>query len=113
MKAELGSVMQHQHRAVGGGKTLLGSLPVTFQDVLLGDTLVGEKAIGGFGVGPILAGQGNAFSETGREPLQKLLQALAQPLVRPGTSGEFLVNRSRSFLVRGGNGLVLTRNQIG
>ena len=34
---------------------MLGGLPVTFQDVLLGDALVGEKAIGGFGVGPVLA----------------------------------------------------------
>jgi hypothetical protein len=33
--------------------------------------------MGGFGVGPILAGKGKTFAETGRELLQQLLQALA------------------------------------
>ena len=57
-KAELGSVMQHQHRTVRGGNTLLCGLPMTFQDALLGDALMGEKAIRSFGVSPVLAGQG-------------------------------------------------------
>ena len=65
--------MQHQHRTVRGGNTLLCGVLVTFQDVLLGDALVGEKAIRSFGVSPVLAGQGKAVAEAGRELLQQLL----------------------------------------
>src|SRR5947209_16871163 len=49
-----------------------------------------QEAISGFGVGPILAGKRNTFSEPGRELLQELLQSLTQPLVRKGAASYFL-----------------------
>jgi hypothetical protein len=49
-----------------------------------------QEAISSFGVGPVLAGERNTFSEPGRELLQELLQALTQPLVRKRAASDFL-----------------------
>ena len=53
--------MEHQNRAGDSGHVLAGRAKVTSQNVGLVHALVGKEPICGFRVGPILAGQRNAF----------------------------------------------------
>ena len=54
---ELGRVLQHQDQPVGGRNAAARRVEMAGEDLGLADRLVREEAIGGLGVGPILAGQ--------------------------------------------------------
>jgi hypothetical protein len=49
--------MQDQNETIGGDDTITSRLKMTGQNVRLADPIIGEKAIGSLGVGPILANQ--------------------------------------------------------
>src|SRR3974390_1024232 len=75
-EGELRRVMEHQHEHVTGGDSLLRSLKMSAQNLCFADPVIGEKSIGCFRVGPILASPGNAPADF----LRELLKQLAQPL---------------------------------
>jgi hypothetical protein len=56
---EFGRVMQDQNETIGGSDTITRRLKMTGQNVRVADPAIREKAIGGLGVGPILANQRN------------------------------------------------------
>jgi hypothetical protein len=56
---EFGRVMQDQNETIGGSDTITRRLKMAGQNVRLADPAIREKAIGGLGVGPILANQRN------------------------------------------------------
>jgi hypothetical protein len=64
------------------------------QDVCFTDPLVGKKAIGRLGVGPILADQWNALPHGAPDLRQKFAQPLGQTLVRKTTAGKLAINPS-------------------
>jgi hypothetical protein len=53
--------MEHQDQAIMVRHAILGGVQVTGQYVRLVDSIIGEKAIGRLGIGPILADQRNAL----------------------------------------------------
>ena len=52
------SCMQHQDQPVGGRDAAARRVEMAGEDLGLADRLVREEAIGGLGVGPVLAGRG-------------------------------------------------------
>ena len=88
LEGELGRVLEHQDGAVGRGEPVTRGLEVAGQDLRLADPVVGEEAVGGLRVGPVLAHERQAAADRAVHPLDQLAQALAQTLVREGASGE-------------------------
>jgi hypothetical protein len=67
---------------------------MTDQDVGFTDPLVGEKAIGRLGVGPVLANQRTALPHIAPNLGQQFAQPLGQTLVRKTTAGKFVIKPS-------------------
>src|SRR3954466_1989405 len=61
---ELRGVLQNQDRSVALGAAAVGRRKMTAEDLALLNPWVGEEAIRRFGVGPILAGKGNAAAHS-------------------------------------------------
>ena len=89
-KGEPGSVMQNQNGRGGGGKAASGGGKMPSENSFFVHPGIRKEAVSGLGVGPILAGKGNAFAQAGSELLEQLPQALMQSPVRKGAAGEFL-----------------------
>jgi hypothetical protein len=79
---ELRRVMEHKDGTIAGDRAAMRRLKVTGQDVRLADPVVGEKAIGRLGVGPILADQRNALSHGAPDLRHQPSEPLVQALVR-------------------------------
>jgi hypothetical protein len=65
---------------------------MALKDRVFGDFGIGQKAVGCFRVGPILAGQRKAAADGTGHVGQELAQALAKTAVPEATAGEFLVD---------------------
>ena len=89
---EFGRVMQDQNETIGGSDTITRRLKMTGQNVRLADPVIGEKAIGGLGVGPILANQRNALPHGALDLGQQLAEPLAKPRVAKFAPGGFSIN---------------------
>lgn len=76
------------------------------------DLGIRQKTISSFGVGPVLAGKGNAFAEPGRELFEQLLQALVQSPVWKGATGKFLFHPFQVLLDRVGIGRIVFRKGL-
>ena len=75
---ELRGVMEDQHRSVSCRKTIPCRMEMAAQDVCFADPLIGEEAVGRFGVRPVLANQGNALAHGAPDPLQQLSEIYSQ-----------------------------------
>ena len=73
--------MEHQNETIGGGDTITSRLKMTGQNVRLADPVIGEKAIGSLGVGPILADQRNALPHGAPDLRQQFAEPLAKPRI--------------------------------
>jgi hypothetical protein len=91
LEGELGGVLEDQDRALRRGKPLARRLEVAGQDLGLADALVGEEAVGGLGVGPVLAREGQAAADGAVHTLDQPGQALPQARVGEGAAGEFVL----------------------
>jgi hypothetical protein len=89
---ELGRVLQHQDRPMGGGNAAVRRSEMAGEDLGLADRLVGQETIGGLGIGPVLACQRKRLADRSRHPREELAQSSAQALVLERRAGEFLVN---------------------
>ena len=85
---ELRRIFQQQYRASGRFKAYARRVEMPAQDVAFAHPLIGEKPIGRFGVGPILAGERNALSD----PAAYSDQKLAKPRPRTRILEDALVN---------------------
>src|SRR5260370_899965 len=88
---ELGRVMEHKDGTIGGGRAAMRRLKVTGEDVRLADPVVGEKAIGRLGVGPILADQRNALPHGAPDLRHQLAEPLVQALVRKTAASKLAI----------------------
>ena len=88
LEGELGRVLEDQDRALGRGEALARRLEVAGEDLRLADPIIGEEAVGGLRVGPVLAHEGQAAADRAVHPLDQLAQALAQARIGEGASGE-------------------------
>src|SRR5258708_32679236 len=83
--------MEHKNETIGGDRTVTRRLKVTGQNVRLADPVIGEKAIGGLGVGPILANQRNALRHGAPELRQQFSEPLVQTLVREAAASKLAI----------------------
>ena len=97
--AELGRVMQHKNRTVGGDRAITRRLEVAGQNVRFADPVVREEAIGGLGIGPILADQRNALSHGASDLRQQFAEFVAKPRVPKLASTNLSINPT--FTVQG------------
>jgi hypothetical protein len=84
--------MQDQNETIGGSNTITRRLKMTGQNVRLADPVIREKAIGGLGVGPILANQRNALPHGAPDLGQQFAESVAKPHVPKFASGGFSIN---------------------
>ena len=92
LERELGRVLQHQDRPLGGGNATMRRVEMAGEDLGLADRCVGQETIGGLGVGPVLACQGKRRADGICYLDEELAQPPAQALVFERRAGEFLVN---------------------
>src|SRR5580700_11603885 len=85
-------IMEHKHKPVSGGCAITGGLKVASQNGCLADALVREKAVGRFGVSPILADQRNAFAHGAPKLRKQLPKSLAKPRIPKFASGDLSIN---------------------
>jgi hypothetical protein len=85
---------------------VLGKVAVrmTGENVCLADPIVGEKSIGRFGVGPILASQWNAFSHGTSDLAQQLPESPAEPRIPKFAPADFPINPVMAAGLRLGSG---------
>src|SRR5689334_24133080 len=76
VKGEFGRVVQNQDRPCRRADTLTRGVEMPAQNIVFAHAFVGEEAVGGLRVCPILTGQWNAFAHG----LLGLLNKLAEPL---------------------------------
>ena len=88
MIGEFGRVMKDQNGRIGRGKTIPRRFEVPCKNLSFADTLVGEKTIGGLGIGPVLANQRDALADTAPQRKQES-ESLAQPLIPEHASRQF------------------------
>ncbi len=69
---ELGRVLQHQDRPGGGRDAAARRAEMAGEDPGLADRLVREEAVGGLGVGPVLACQGDGRTDRARHLHEEL-----------------------------------------
>jgi hypothetical protein len=103
---EFGRVMQDQNETIGGDDTITSRLKVTGQNVRLADPVIGEKAIGSLGVGPILANQRNALPHGAPDLSQQFAESVAKPRVAKFAPGSFSINPTVAADVGAGARLV-------
>jgi hypothetical protein len=84
--------MQDQNETIGGDDTITSRLKMTGQNVRLADPVIGEKAIGSLGVGPILANQRNALPHGAPDLSQQFAESVAKPRVAKFAPGSFSIN---------------------
>src|ERR1700689_2518395 len=89
---ELRRILQQQHRASGRFKTYARRVEMPAQDVAFAHPLIGEKPIGRFGVGPILAGERNALSDPAAHSDQKLAKPRAKARILEAALVNFIID---------------------
>src|SRR5215471_1654605 len=88
---ELRRVMEHQDGTNDGDRAVTRRLKVTTQDLRLANSVVGEKAIGRFGVGPILANQWNALPHRAPDLRYQPAEALIQAFVHKAATSKLAI----------------------
>ena len=68
---ELRRVMNDENLPAGCREMIPGRVKMTAQNITFADPPIGEEAIGRFGVGPILANQGNALAHGAPKAFQQ------------------------------------------
>jgi hypothetical protein len=105
---ELRGVVQHEDRSIGRRHPVARCPEMTGQDVCLADPIVGEKATGRLGIGPILADQRNALPHGAPDLRQQFAQSFDQTVIGKTTAAKLTINprlncsihRHRSFAIR-------------
>ena len=91
--------MEHQDGTIGGDRAVTSRLKVTGQNIRLVDPIVGQKAIGRLGVGPVLADQRNALAHGAPDLRHQLAEPLAQALVGKTAASKLAINPRVGFPV--------------
>ncbi len=65
---------------------------MTGQNVRLANPVIGEKAIGRLGIGPILANERNALTHSAPDPLKQFAEPLAKPRILKFASDNLSIN---------------------
>ena len=81
--------MKNQHGPVCRSKTPSRRFEVSGQNLFLTDPLIGEEAISGLCIGPVLTNEGDTFSDAAPEPRKQESESLAQPLIPEHASRQF------------------------
>src|SRR3954453_8176547 len=89
---ELGGVVEHHERAADAGGPVSRRAEVAGEDLAFADPVIGEEAVGRLGVGPVLAGEGDAPAHRAPHPDEQRTQPSAQPLVGEPASGDLAID---------------------
>ena len=94
---ELCRVMKHQQRCFlaqpeGTCRTTPGRIKVTRQDICFIDLVIGQEPIGGFGIGPVLAGVRDRLSHIALEILDQTGKSFIKSPVSEFTPRCFLLD---------------------
>jgi len=89
--SKFGGVMEDQHPGIGGGEPIARRLKVSSKNLCFAYTLVGQKTVSGFGVGPFLANQRNALANAVGELLKKLSKTLVESGVAELAADKFTI----------------------
>jgi hypothetical protein len=81
LKGELTGVMEHQSLFASLCQSATSGLEMTRHDLLLAHRIIGEKAVSRLGVGPILTGIRNTFTDSVGHHPQQLTEPLSQPRI--------------------------------
>src|SRR2546425_589639 len=63
-KRELCCVMENKNEAIGAAKTISGRLKVPRQNVVLSNTRIRQESVCRLGIGPVLTGHRNGFTNS-------------------------------------------------
>jgi len=101
--SKFGGVMEDQHRRIGSGEPIARRLKVSGKNLCFADTLVGQKTVSGFGVGPVLANQRNALTNAVGELLNKRFRKLFESGVAELAADKFTIDPGVGL---GGGGVI-------
>src|SRR6185312_8573471 len=82
-------VMHHQNRSIIHSNPFLGGLEMAGKDLLQPHSLIGQKKVGRFGAGPILASQRNTFTDAFCELFHQLLKPPRQAYIGKFAPADF------------------------
>jgi hypothetical protein len=84
-------VLQNQYRAGGCRETRRTRSEMSAQNIVLADTVVGQKPVSGLGRRPVLAGKGDGLPHAGPKLLRQDREAPMQPGVLKIASLDFQI----------------------
>ena len=103
---EFRCVMEDQNSGIGGSESIARGLKVSSKNLRFGDAVVGQKTIGGLGVGPVLANQRNALADAIGELLEKFSESLVESGVSELAADKFTIDPGLGL---GGGGVINPR----
>ena len=92
LERKLRRIVKHENRAARRGEAFTRRLKVPGQNVCFADSLVVEKSIRRFGVGPVLAHEWNALTRARGQLLKQRSKSLRQPLILKRTFGKLAID---------------------
>lgn len=91
-ETELGGVLHHEDRTIGGREAARGCPEVTSQDRVLAEPITREEAVGSLRIGPVLASQRQGRAHRPLELVQQSPQPVATALVAERAPSQFGIN---------------------
>jgi hypothetical protein len=88
---KLRSIVEHENKTIRRSQAITSRLEMTGQNVRLANPVIGEKAIGRLGIGPILANERNALTHGAPDPLKQCAKPLAKPRILKFASGNLFI----------------------
>lgn len=89
---ELGRIMQHQNGSLARRKTRARRAEMPGQNVRFADSIVGEKAVSRFGVGPVLAHQRNTLAGITGQLREQCAKSFTQTRVFERAARQLVIN---------------------
>jgi hypothetical protein len=97
LKCKFSRIVQHQERAAVRRDPISGRLKMAGQDLLFADAVIGEKAIGGLRVRPILTHQWDASTQGTSDPPKEFAKSLRKALIAKLAPGYLSINPRLGF----------------